>query len=138
MSELLRPPPDEPWWHRVRMLVQGLSPWSIAGGAGTVLAAAVVGWWLLRPPAPPVEDSLPFAGASTTVVASATGSMPVAERALVAQVAGAVVTPGVYRVPDGSRVEDLVIAAGGPTPDGDPQRINLAARVTDGQRVYVP
>jgi competence protein ComEA len=49
-----------------------------------------------------------------------------------------VVRPGVYRVPNGARVEDVVTAAGGPSADADLQAVALAARVTDGSRVYVP
>lgn len=53
-------------------------------------------------------------------------------------VTGAVTTPGVYSLPDGSRIEDAVQAAGGLTKDADPQGINLAARLSDGMQVYVP
>jgi competence protein ComEA len=57
---------------------------------------------------------------------------------LVVQAAGAVVRPGVYRLPGGARVRDLVDAAGGPMPEADLDRVALAARLTDGQRVLVP
>jgi competence protein ComEA len=76
---------------------------------------------------------LPMAGAATTVAPSAT---PPA--AMVVHAAGAVVQPGVYRLPQGARVDDLLAAAGGLTPDGDGDRVNLAASLTDGERVYVP
>ena len=52
--------------------------------------------------------------------------------------AGALVRPGLYRLPAGARVADLIEAAGGPTADGDVHQLNLAARVNDGDRVYVP
>ncbi|WP_419919279.1 helix-hairpin-helix domain-containing protein [Candidatus Poriferisocius sp.] len=52
--------------------------------------------------------------------------------------AGAVEVPGVYRLPDGARVLDLVGAAQGLTPDADFDRVNLAAELSDGQRVYFP
>lgn len=52
--------------------------------------------------------------------------------------AGAVAQPGVQELPDGARVADLIAAAGGLTADADPDRINLAAPVRDGERVYVP
>ena len=55
-----------------------------------------------------------------------------------AQVDGEVVTPGVYELPDDARVNDLVLAAGGPTPKGDLSGLDLAAPVTDGQTVIVP
>lgn len=57
---------------------------------------------------------------------------------LVVHVAGAVAAPGVVRLPQGSRVVDAVSAAGGLRPDAEPDRVNLAAPLTDGQRVVVP
>lgn len=52
--------------------------------------------------------------------------------------AGAVASPGVYALPAGARVADLLAAAGGPLSEADLDRLNLAARVADGDRVYVP
>jgi|SRR6478609_5033859 len=53
-------------------------------------------------------------------------------------VAGAVRHPGVYRLGAGQRVQDAVARAGGATAKGDPNAINLAAKVADGQQVVVP
>jgi competence protein ComEA len=52
-------------------------------------------------------------------------------------VAGAVNHPGVVELRAGARVIDAVEAVGGALADGDLDRLNLAAKVTDGQRVYV-
>jgi competence protein ComEA len=52
-------------------------------------------------------------------------------------VAGAVAKPGVYDLDANARVIDAVEAAGGGAPDADLNRLNLAAKVTDGQRVLV-
>jgi competence protein ComEA len=57
---------------------------------------------------------------------------------VVVHVAGAVTSPGVVRLSAGSRVVDAVTAAGGLRADADPDRVNLAAPLTDGQRVVVP
>jgi competence protein ComEA len=57
---------------------------------------------------------------------------------VVVQAAGAVHLPGVHRLPAGSRVDDLVSAAGGSTPDADLDRVNLAALLVDGERIWVP
>jgi len=57
---------------------------------------------------------------------------------LVVDVTGAVARPGVYRLPAGSRVNDAVKRAGGPTGRAQLEAINLAARLADGQQVVVP
>jgi competence protein ComEA len=53
-------------------------------------------------------------------------------------VAGAVRRPGVYRMPDGARVEAAVRRAGGPTRRADLGAVNLAAEVQDGRQILVP
>lgn len=57
---------------------------------------------------------------------------------LVVDVTGAVRRPGVYRMPAGSRVDDAVTRAGGPTGKAELEAVNLAARLADGQQVVVP
>ncbi len=56
---------------------------------------------------------------------------------LAVHVAGAVTRPGVVELHAGARVIDAVEAVGGALADGDLDRLNLAAKVTDGERVYV-
>ncbi len=72
---------------------------------------------------------------------SASGSVSVAENGgedVVVDVAGAVNSPGIYRLPAGARVNDAVQRAGGATAKADVEGINLAARLADGQQVVVP
>jgi competence protein ComEA len=57
---------------------------------------------------------------------------------VVVDVTGAVRRSGVYRLPAGSRVDDALVRAGGPTSAADTEAINLAARLADGQQVSVP
>jgi competence protein ComEA len=57
---------------------------------------------------------------------------------VVVDVTGEVRRSGVYRLPSGSRVDDAVARAGGPTGVADLESINLAARLADGQQVAVP
>jgi competence protein ComEA len=57
---------------------------------------------------------------------------------LVVHVVGAVRQPGLYRLPDRSRIADAVTRAGGPTRKADLSAVNLAAPVADGLQVVVP
>ena len=53
-------------------------------------------------------------------------------------VSGAVHNPGVYALPIDSRVEDAIQTAGGFMNDAQQDRINLAAKLQDGDQVQVP
>ena len=57
---------------------------------------------------------------------------------LYVHVAGAVRRPGLYRVPEGSRVAVALERAGGPRRTAELAAVNLAAPVEDGQQVVVP
>ena len=57
---------------------------------------------------------------------------------IVVHVAGAVRSPGVYSLSFGARVEKAIEKAGGPTESADVHKLNLASKVSDGQRIYVP
>ncbi len=59
-------------------------------------------------------------------------------QSVVVYVCGAVVDPGVYELPEGSRIDDAVLAAGGFSEDADRTYVNLAARVTDGAKLQIP
>ena len=52
-------------------------------------------------------------------------------------VLGAVKTPGVYTLASTARVVDLIKAAGGPLPKANLVALNMAAKLTDGEEVYV-
>ncbi len=119
----------------VRDLLERLrSGWITAGVL--VLGLAVAGYVLLRPPAAPATElTLPMAGSGSTVPASTTTT---AAASIVVHAAGAVAAPGIHSLPAGSRVADLLVAAGGPAADADLDRVNLAALLSDGERVWFP
>ncbi|HKP19455.1 MAG TPA: ComEA family DNA-binding protein, partial [Gaiellaceae bacterium] len=64
------------------------------------------------------------------------GAVPVSQLAV--YVVGAVRRPGVYRLSDGTRIEDALARAGGATPKADLTAVNLAAPLADGEQVVVP
>ena len=53
-------------------------------------------------------------------------------------VTGAVTNPGVYTLPESARLEEAIQAAGGLQAEADPQLLNLAAELVDGQRIFIP
>lgn len=57
---------------------------------------------------------------------------------VVVHVGGAVVEPGVYEVPEGSRLRDAIAAAGGFSDDAARDALNLARLLCDGEQVLVP
>lgn len=61
---------------------------------------------------------------------------------LTVDVEGAVVAPGVYNLPTGSRVDDALASAGGLGPEADEElfakTMNRAMKLVDGGKIYVP
>ncbi|HSO65538.1 MAG TPA: SLBB domain-containing protein, partial [Ornithinibacter sp.] len=99
----------------------GAVPVGVPGGAGSPGAPAT--------PAPgAMAGGVPAAGASEAAWVFV----------VVVHVVGEVRRPGVQRLPVGSRVQDAVEAAGGPTGDADLARVNLARVLVDGEQVQVP
>lgn len=50
-------------------------------------------------------------------------------------IAGFIANPGVYQVAEGTRVMDLLAIAGGPLPGADLDKLKLAYKLKDGQKV---
>ena len=55
---------------------------------------------------------------------------------------GAVVAPGLYRLNEDSRIQDLLILSNGLSSEADrnwvEKNLNLAARLSDGSKIYIP
>jgi competence protein ComEA len=132
---------------RDALAARGITPQQVLIGVAAAVLLAGVGWWLLRPPAAPVESALPrdtaageYSGSSsdaTSVVVPSAATTTTATQSLVIDAAGAVVRPGLHRLRAGARVADVIQAAGGLAPNADGSRLNLAAPVDDGERIYV-
>lgn len=72
-----------------------------------------------------------------TAAAATATEAAAAEALLAVDVKGAVAAPGLYWLPQGSRVNDALSAAGLLT-EADTDRLNLAAFLSDGQQLVVP
>ena len=133
-------PETSSWW-RDRLSALPWEPARLLAAAVMavgLVVAAVVGLVVVRGSPPPIEVDLPRApAAGEPGPASGAPAGAGAEGEALVHTAGAVVRPGVYKLPAGARVTDAVQAAGGPTPDADLNQLNLAAKVGDGERVYV-
>lgn len=118
--------------------------WRLVGGL--CLAAVLgIGAFVLAASGPGGEISVEGGAAWTASGAprpSADGSPGSAAGALVVDVQGAVLRPGVIQLAAGSRVADAIAAAGGYGPRVDAERagreLNLAAELHDGERIVVP
>jgi len=60
------------------------------------------------------------------------------QRDIMIHIEGAVYQPGVFTLPYGSRVNDALTLAGGPTEEADLARINLAAFLQDAVQIIIP
>ena len=107
---------------------------------GIILALAIALYFIWHTPAstnpPPVITQQNFSG-PTSNSSSSTGSSLTTIVVIHVYVVGSVKHPGVYTLPSGARVYQLLQAAGGALPNADLIRLNLAAPICDGEEVYV-
>jgi competence protein ComEA len=112
--------------------VPDLPPRQLAACALAVVAVSLLGaWHLARGGGGEGEGGPP---APIRVEGAEEGS----RRSVIVHVAGAVRSPGVYRMRPNARVDDAVGRAGGATARADLSQVNLAAKVEDGRQVLVP
>jgi len=106
--------------------------------AGTFLAAALAAVLLTGCAAGPAATEtlvgIP-AGAETAAETEAVSSAEAPE--VCVYVCGSVRCPGVYTLPEGSRIADAVEAAGGFSSGANPESRNLAERVQDGEQIRI-
>ncbi len=76
------------------------------------------------------------------IISENSGPRETAPGDLLVDVAGAVIRPGVYRLPAGSRFADALAAAGGLAASADrgwaSRYLNLSQNITDGSKIYIP
>lgn len=112
--------------------------WALALGVLILIVGfnGISGWMASR-------DEKTLITAETEIVAPETLQTPDAATleeksvAVAVYICGAVNSPGVYELPEGSRVKDAVDKAGGLSPKADAISVNLAEVVTDGQQIVI-
>jgi competence protein ComEA len=96
--------------------------WAVAFGiVGGLLGAGLI--WLASQPPP--GKAIPLVPLST-------------QSQILVHVGGAVYSPGIIALPPRSQVSEAIQGAGGFLPDADPQALNLAAFLQDGEQILVP
>jgi competence protein ComEA len=112
------------WWALAAVLIVVAAVHVLGGGAGSGAAAPVQ---VAAGPAAPREAPVtrPEPG-------------PRADTKLYVHVAGRVRRPGLYRLAPGARVASAIDLAGGAARRADLTKVNLAARLEDGQQIVVP
>ena len=82
-------------------------------------------------------DAAPATPSLSAAQPSVTPSPTPSPRQIWVHVLGAVASPGVVGLPEGSRVADAIAAAGGLLPDADPAELNLAQPLPDGAQLII-
>lgn len=85
-----------------------------------------------------LEDAVSFGTDATDFTGKAEVIAEAEEMRILVHVCGAVVDPGVVALPQGSRAEDALLAAGGFAEDASRDYVNLAGYVSDGEKLYFP
>ncbi|NYE75022.1 helix-hairpin-helix domain-containing protein [Microlunatus parietis] len=105
-----------------------------------VLGLAVAGWAVLRAQPVSLATPVPQVQPESQPPEPSTGppATPGATPAVImVHVVGAVRRPGLVTLPERSRVADAIERAGGLTREADPDRLNLAQVLADGQQVVI-
>lgn len=87
-----------------------------------------------------VKKDMSFSGSKVEILGTSDSINTGGE--ITVEISGAVINPGVYKLQNGSRIDDLLIAGGGFSASADrgwsDKYLNRAAKLTDGQKIYIP
>lgn len=105
----------------------------IGGGVLALLSAR---------PNPPEIHKIEEPSSDQVGEATASAAPSVTQQKIKVDVAGAVLNPGVYELSENARIEDALSAAGGLSDEVDQdwvsKNLNLAAKLSDGGKLYIP
>lgn len=103
-----------------------------------VLGLLIAGWAVLRAQPVSLVTPVPQVGSGSPAPSTGAPMSPSATPAVImVHVVGAVRKPGLVALPERSRVADAIERAGGLTREADPDRLNLAQLLADGQQVVI-
>lgn len=115
---------------------EGASRWSVVAALAVVVGVVGVAGYAAGGRLAPT-DQFVAVPVDPGGAAPDTGSATV-PRPLTVHVSGAVARPGLVEVPDGARVADAILAAGGATTEADLAALNLAEPLADALHLRVP
>ena len=98
-----------------------------------ILAIVLIGWNVYNS-----KEESDVENSTENIVANKENEEKIEEEMIVVHITGEVKKPGVVRVKEGSRIEDIIEAAGGLTENADITNINLAYVVEDGVKIKIP
>ena len=98
-----------------------------------ILAIGLIGWNIYNS-----KEESNVESSTENIVANKENEEKIEEEMIVVHITGEVKKPGVVRVKEGSRIEDIIEAAGGLTENADITNINLAYVVEDGVKIKIP
>lgn len=103
---------------------------------GVLLVGAIVVGGKVYHPQTSVNND-PFATTDKKIPTTQKQSQVKGGKAVCVDIKGAVLHPGVYRLPGGSRINEALATAGHETPDADMNQVNLAKQLVDAQVIYI-
>lgn len=126
--------------------------WWFIGGIGGLVGVILcgLGWYFTQTP-DSTDNS--WKGVQTSTVSSSTQRVAMSSKGtakkrenepsnthekILVDIKGAVAKPGVYEVAVDARLHQLVTLAGGVTEAAEVKGVNLAAKITDQQMIYIP
>lgn len=128
-------PQEDSWLHRIKPIVEHVGAVPLILGLVGLSLVVIAALTLIKPKQP-----APLVTFSEDTPATSSATRPAA--LIHIDIEGAVVNPGVYSLPAGSRIKDGLEAARGLTKNADAdyvaRMVNQAAKLSDGAKIYIP
>ena len=111
----------------------------IYGGIALVIITVILIYLVTKiTPAQPNYEELEVNSTETTEIRAQSTENTQLPQTIKVHIAGSVLNEGIVELEEGARIADAIEAAGGITPDANMQNVNLAYKIQDGQKIYIP